>query len=426
MKVVVLGLWHLGCVTAACGAKFFDVVGLDFEPQTIDDLRRGKPPIFELGLEGLIRNGFASHRLSFESDPATALKNSNLLWVAYDTPVDEDDQPDVTPVLEGIDRCMPYLPDNAAVLISSQVPAGTCHLLETRYPGRRFAYSPENLRLGRAIEIFFHQDRIILGTRHDLEEDARLSELLSNFSPNVVRVRTESAEMIKHAINSFLALSITFMNEIARICEKVGADAREVESGLKSEPRIGPKAYLSPGGAFAGGTLARDVVTLDGLASRFGEDLFLIPAIKISNDQHKRWAIQKLREELGTLSGKQVTILGLTYKPNTDTLRRSLAIELCRQLQTEGVEVRAFDPVAKALPDDLQKAKLFRNIEQAASGSDALIVCTEWPQLRESDWPSIIAGLRQAIVIDPNGFLLSKLSPILEVNYRCVGKPRNS
>jgi UDPglucose 6-dehydrogenase len=425
MKVVVLGLWHLGCVTAACCAKFVDVVGLDFEQQTVEDLRTGKPPVFEPGLAHLVQNGCAAHRLSFESDPATALKDADLLWVAYDVPVDDDDKADIKPVLEGIDRCIPYLPDDAVILISSQIPAGTCHLLEMKYPRRRFAYSPENLRLGKAIEIFLHQDRIILGTRGD-GDGAQLSEFLSNFSTSIIQVRTESAEMIKHAINSFLALSITFMNEIARICEKIGADAREVESGLRSEARIGPKAYLSPGGPFAGGTLARDVVTLDGLANRLGEELFLIPAIKISNDQHKRWAIQRLREELGSLNGKQVTILGLTYKPNTDTLRRSLAIELCRMLQTEGVKLRAFDPAAKVLPVDLDDVHLFRNIEQAAPGSDALVVCTEWPQLLESDWPSIVAGLRHAVLIDANGFLLSKMQGIPGVSYRCVGKPQNS
>ncbi len=335
MKVVVLGLWHLGCVTAACCAKFVDVIGLDFDQQTVSRLKAGIPPIFEPGLADLIQDGFASHRLSFESDPAIALADADLLWVTYDTPVDDDDKPDVNPVLEGIDRCVSFLPDEALVLISSQVPAGTCRLIEGRYPGKRFVYSPENLRLGKAIEIFLHQDRIVLGTRRD-DDFARVSELLSNFSINILHVRTESAEMIKHAINSFLALSITFMNEIARICEQVGADAREVERGLKSEARIGPKAYLSPGGPFAGGTLARDVVTLDHLAYQLGEELILIPAIKVSNDQHKKWAIQKLREELGSLTGKRVAILGLTYKPNTDTLRRSLALELCRSLIAAG------------------------------------------------------------------------------------------
>jgi UDPglucose 6-dehydrogenase len=423
MKVVVLGLWHLGCVTAACCAKFVDVTGLDFDDRTIHDLRAGQPPIFEPELADLIQDGLASKHLSFESDPAIALPGADLLWVSYDTPVDEDDKPDVRPVLEGIDRSLPYLPEGAMVLISSQIPAGTCRLLEGRYPDRRFAYSPENLRLGKAIELFLHQDRILLGTRRN-EDVARLSELLKNFSMNIIQVRIESAEMIKHAINSFLALSITFMNEIARVCEHVDADAREVERGLKSEARIGPKAYLSPGGPFAGGTLARDVVTLDHLASRFGEELFLIPAIKRSNDQHKQWAIQKLREELGSLTGKRVAILGLTYKPDTDTLRRSLAIELCRSLVAERADLTAFDPVVAVMPEDLSKLQITRRVSDAIKDADATVVATEWPQLLEIDWRESVASMKQPIVVDANGFLRAKLSEYPEVIYRTVGAPR--
>jgi UDPglucose 6-dehydrogenase len=423
MKVVVLGLWHLGCVTAACCAKFADVAGLDYDEQTIRNLRAGKPPIFEPGLADLIQEGLLSQHLSFESDPAIALAGADLLWVSYDTPVDDNDQPDVKPVLEGIERSLPYLPIGAMVLISSQIPAGTCRMLEGRYPDRRFAYSPENLRLGQAIENFLHQNRILLGTR-GTDDAARLSELLSNFSMNIIQVRVESAEMIKHAINSFLALSISFMNEIARVCEQVGADAREVERGLKSEPRIGPKAYLSPGGPFAGGTLARDVMTLDHLASRFGEELFLIPAIKTSNDQHKNWAIQKLREELGSLTGKRVTILGLTYKPNTDTLRRSLAIELCRHLIAERVDLTAFDPVVAVMPIDLGKIQIMRSVSEAIKGADALIIATEWPQLLDIDWKEAVRSMKQAIVVDANGFLRPKLSNLPEVIHRSVGIPR--
>ena len=421
MKVVVLGLWHLGCVTAACCAKFVDVVGLDFDERTVDDLKAGKPPIFEPGLAELIQDGFLSRHLSFESDPAIALTDADLLWVTYDTPVDEDDKPDLKPVLEGIDRCLPHLPIDAVVLISSQIPAGTCHLLEGRYPGRRFAYCPENLRLGKAIDIFLHQDRIVLGTRRD-DDAAQVSELLSKFSINIIHVRIESAEMIKHAINSFLALSITFMNEIARICEQVGADAREVERGLKSETRIGPKAYLSPGGPFAGGTLARDVVTLDHLASQFGEELFLIPAIKTSNDQHKDWAVQKLREELGSLTGKRVAILGLTYKPNTDTLRRSLALELCRSLAAQGVTLAVFDPVVAAMPADLSNIRITRHVPEAIEDADAVIVATEWPQLLDTDWHESVGLMKQAIIVDANGFL--KLSGFAGLIYRSVGIPK--
>jgi UDPglucose 6-dehydrogenase len=421
MKVVVLGLWHLGCVTAACCAKFVDVIGLDFDERTVDDLKAGKPPIFEPGLAELIQDGFLSLHLSFESDPAIALTDADLLWITYDTPVDDDDKPDLKPVLEGIDRCLPHLPTDAVVLISSQIPAGTCHLLEARYPGRRFAYSPENLRLGKAIDIFLHQDRIVLGTRRD-DDAAQVSELLSKFSINIIHVRIESAEMIKHAINSFLALSITFMNEIARICEQVGADAREVERGLKSEARIGPKAYLSPGGPFAGGTLARDVVTLDHLASQFGEELFLIPAIKTSNDQHKDWAVQKLREELGSLTGKRVAILGLTYKPNTDTLRRSLALELCRSLAAQGVTLAVFDPVVAAMPADLSNIRITRHVPEAIEDADAVIVATEWPQLLVTDWQESVGLMKQAIIVDANGFL--KLSGFAGLIYRSVGIPK--
>src|SRR5260221_3087317 len=328
MRIVVLGLWHLGCVTAACAAKFESVVGLDFDTAVVGQLQNGIPPLFEPGLAGLINEGLESKRLGFSDDPALACPDADLLWVCYDTPVDDNDVGDLTPVIEGIERCVPHLQAGSLILISSQIPAGTCRALETRFTNHRFACSPENLRLGKALSIFMNADRIILGVRR--ESDMReLEGLLTHFTQNLIVVRTESAEMIKHAINSFLANSIAFMNEISRVCEQVGADAKEVERGLKSEPRIGPGAYLSPGGPFAGGTLARDVVALTKIAQEKGEPIVLVPAIKLSNDQHRLWAIQKLQEELGELGGKSVAILGLTYKPGTDTLRRSLAIELC-------------------------------------------------------------------------------------------------
>jgi UDPglucose 6-dehydrogenase len=422
MKIVVLGLWHLGCVTAACCAKFYEVVGLDFDLQTIEKLRAGKAPVFEPGLEDLIRAGLTSGRLSFESDPAVALQSADLLWVGYDTPVDEDDRADLALVLNGIDCCLPYLDENAIVLISSQIPAGTCRSLEKRYPGKRFAYSPENLRLGKAIEIFLKPERIILGTRTGVDSD-RLRALFGNFSDDVISVTTESAEVIKHAINSFLAVSIAFMNEVSRVCEKVGADAREVERGLKSEARIGPKAYLSPGGPFAGGTLARDVVTLVRLAEEFGEDLVLIGAIKASNDQHKEWAIQKLREELGPLDGKRVAVLGLTYKPGTDTLRRSLAIEVCRLLRKEGAVLTAYDPIVSAMPGDLAEVPLMRNVRTAVADADAAVVATEWPELLDANWEENLRLMKGRIVVDANGFLRHKLPDFPGLRYRSVGRP---
>jgi UDPglucose 6-dehydrogenase len=423
MKIVVLGLWHLGCVTAACAAKFESVVGLDLDPLVVAQLRNGKPPLFEPGLAELITDRLHNKRLTFSDDPDSACREADLLWVCYDTPVDDNDVADLTPVIEGIRRCVPHLRSGTLILISSQVPAGTCRALEVRFPGYRFAYSPENLRLGKAISIFTKADRIILGVRE--EADAKeLEPLLTRFTQNLIAVRTESAEMIKHAINSFLASSIAFMNEISRVCELVGADAREVERGLKSEPRIGPGAYLSPGGPFAGGTLARDVVALMKIGQEQGEPLVLVPAIKRSNDQHKLWAIQKLREEFGELSGKRVAILGLTYKPGTDTLRRSLAVELCRELLKAGADVRAYDPIVATVPDDLTGITLSRKLEEVVADADAVVVCTEWPEIREADWDAILAKTKDLLFVDANGFLATATGNRTGVIYRQVGKPR--
>ena len=182
-----------------------------------------------------------------------------MLWLCYDTPVNENDEADVDFVLARLRRALPHLPKGALVLISAQMPVGTCRKLEAEFPQFHFAYSPENLRLGKAIDAFEKAERVVVGIRNDAKKPL-LEELFAPFTPQILFMRTESAEMVKHALNSFLALSITFINEIARLGEHVGADAREVSAGLKSEPRIGPKAYLGPGGPFAGGTLARDVV----------------------------------------------------------------------------------------------------------------------------------------------------------------------
>ena len=258
MKVVVFGLWHLGCVTAACCAEHFEVVGLDFTPEVIANLRRGRAPIFEPGLDELIQRGLNSKQLSFTTEEKEALAGANIIWICYDTPVDDNDVPDIDFVLARIERCIPCLHPGAIVLISSQMPAGTCRRLDEKHAAKRisFACSPENLRLGDALKIFRNPDRIVAGVR-DEETRGTLAKLFAPFARDrVLWMSPESAEMTKHGINAFLALSVTFANEIAQLCEAVGANAREVEQGLRSESRIGQKAYLRPGAAFAGGTLA--------------------------------------------------------------------------------------------------------------------------------------------------------------------------
>ncbi len=425
MNVTVFGLWHLGCVTAACCAKHFDVVGLDFDAENVAKLNTGKAPLFEPGLDELLTSGLNQKKLRFTDDAAEGCRSADILWVTYDTPVDDDDRADVELVLAHIRKCVPLLPKGALVLLSSQLPVGTCALLEGEFGqlGYRFACTPENLRLGKAIEIFTKADRIIAGFR-DERAKLQLTTLFAPFTSQVVWMRSESAEMTKHAINGFLALSITFMNELSLLCERTGADAKEVEQGLKSESRIGPKAYLSPGGAFAGGTLARDVVTCINLGEKFGENLSIFPAIKQSNDRHRQWALRKVTQLFPSPPRGPVALLGLTYKPGTDTLRRSSAVELARALHARGFQVAAHDPSLKSLPAELSFISLQPDAASLTHNASALVVCTEWPEFRaRTDWPALVAGMKAPLVIDATRFLSAQLKSINPLTYLTVGSP---
>ena len=421
MNITVLGLWHLGSVTAACCARHFQVIGLDYDEPIIAGLQQGKAPLLEPGLNELIAAGLAAKRLSFTADPKLACAIADVLWLSYDTPVNENDESDAEGVLNQARRALPHLPAGALVLISAQLPVGTCRTLETEFPQLHFACSPENLRLGKAIDAFEKADRAIVGLRTGAKKPL-LEALFNPFAAQTIFMRTESAEMVKHALNSVLALSITFITEIARLCEHVGADAKEVSEGLKSEPRIGRKAYLGPGGPFAGGTLARDVVTLTKLAAANGEMLSVIPAIKQSNDLHRGWAFRRLQARLGDLRGKTIAVLGLVYTPNTDTLRRSAAVELCQQLLAAGARVQAHDPAVRQLPAELAALNLGADLGQALRDADAAVVCTEWPQFRQADWAALAPVMRQRVFVDANRFLEKELKLISGVELLSVGR----
>lgn len=430
MRVCVVGLWHLGTVTAAClAAAGHDVVGLDFEPDTLAGLAAGRAPLFEPGLDDLLQQGLAAGRLRFSGDPAEALAGAEVVWVAYDTPVDDDDNADVEHVVGRVAGLFPRLEPGALVLVSSQLPVGSTRRLELMYaeahPGREvgFAYSPENLRLGKAIAVFMEPDRVVVGIRR--EEDRELvAALLRPITGRVEWMGVESAEMTKHALNAFLATSVTFINEVATLCEQVGADAKEVERGLKSEARIGPKAYLGPGGPFAGGTLARDINFLSAIGAAHGRPTHLISAVRASNDAHKAWAGRRLEALLGPLAGRRVAVWGLTYKPGTDTLRRSSAVELCRWLAAQGAQVLAHDPAVRALPEELAALVALQATPlEAIAGAEALVVATEWPDYRAVTADQIVAAMARPAVVDANRFLARALGGDPRVSYVSVGKP---
>lgn len=429
MKVAVVGLWHLGTVVAAClGKAGHEVVGIDEDRGVIADLVLGKPPIAEPGLEETCKAAVQAGMLRFSSDLASA-SDADVVWIAYDTPVDDQDKADVQFVQQKIEALLQHLRTETLVLISSQVPVGFTRAMtefaQKTCPEKNlfFGYSPENLRLGKAIQVFTEPDRIVVGISH---EKARLKvlDLLKSFTENIVWMSIESAEMTKHALNAFFALSITFINEIASICEQVGADAKEVEQGLKTEARIGPKAYLGPGAAFAGGTLARDIEFLNQLAGENNLKTPILSAVRLSNEEHKNWPARRLQQKLLTLDGKVIAILGLTYKPGTDTLRRSSAVELCEWLLEQGSTVQAHDPAISALPEEKHSAiHLKKSIREAIQGANAIVVATECPEFKDITAEQLTTWMQHPLVLDANAFLKKNLANEKKIDYLMVGKP---
>lgn len=431
MTVCVYGLWHLGSVTAAClASRGITTVGLAETAQAVAELDAGNAPLFEPGLDALIGKGIEAATLRFTSDVAAAVGTADLLWVTFDTPVDDDDVADVVYVMDRVRGTFPHLKDGAVVMISSQVPVGSTALLERDFAevanGRTvsFAYSPENLRLGAAIQVFTQSERIVIGIRGDIARNV-IEPVLKPFCNTLLWMRVESAEMVKHALNAYLATCVTFTNEIATVCESVAADMSEVEGALRLDPRIGKKAYVRAGSAFGGGTLARDVQFLKAIAKQGGVRVPVLAAVLESNDHHKGWVVRHLRSQLGDLTGKKVGVLGLAYKAGTDAIRRSVAIEVIEELIGEGAVVTVFDPKVTTLPEPLNSAvTIAASADEVFASSEAVVLATEWPEFRELDFASLIPAMKRRLLIDQNAFAGKQLADMPGLDYIVAGKVR--
>jgi UDPglucose 6-dehydrogenase len=431
MTVCVYGLWHLGAVTAAClASRGIATVGLAETAEAAAEMHAGEAPLFEPGLDALLTQGLRSGTLSFTCDAAAAVSSANLLWVCFDTPVDDEDIADVNYVLDRVRETFSHLRDGSVVLISSQVPVGSTASLEQDFAkvaaGRRvsFAYSPENLRLGDAIRVFNEPERIVIGVRSD---DARkvIEPVLKPFCETLLWTRVESAEMVKHALNSYLATCVTFTNEIASICESVSADMSEVEAALRLDPRIGKKAYVRAGSAFGGGTLARDVQFLKAVARDRDARVPVLSAVLESNDHHKGWVVRHLRRRLGALEKRKIGVLGLAYKAGTDAIRRSVAVEIIQELVDSGAEVTVFDPKVAALPEPLNSAVTFAgSAGEVFKSSEAVVLATEWPEFRELDFATLFPNMKHVLLIDQNAFAAKQLSGISGLDYVVAGRTK--
>jgi UDPglucose 6-dehydrogenase len=410
--VAVVGIWHLGIVNCVGFAEQgYEVVGIELDAEKAASLQSGVPPLFEPGLEELMKKHLASGRLRFTSDPKSV---SGARWVviAYDSPVNDKDEVDIGPVVRASRAVAPSLGRDTPLVITSQLPLGTCETIEKdlrkRIPAWQsgVVYTPENLRLGQAIDRFREPDMIVLGA-NDERARAAAMELYAPFQTEKVAMNLRSAEMVKHALNTFLATSIAFINEIACLSDRLGADAVAVGKALKLDKRIGNRALMMPGLGFSGGTLARDVTQLRKFSRELKYKSKMLDAIMSVNEGTFDEVIVKLENRLGKLRGKRVGILGLTYKSGTSTVRRSPAIKIIRKLNSLGAKCTGFDRAASA--DELREYKgLFERVdspEALADGADAIVLVTEWPEFRDIDFAAIGARMKRRVLVDSKNHL---------------------
>ena len=427
-KICVIGIWHLGSVYSACLADLgYKIVGLDRDPDRIKNLSSGAPPIFEPGLQEMIGDNILAGKLTYSNDFASGLKGAGYVLITYDTAVDENDEVDLSIILETAQTINKNLEDGAVLVVSSQVPVGTCDriksLVKQENPSLDFdvACCPENLRLGQAIDYFKNPDRIVIGADSELTLD-RVEDLFHVISSPVIRMNLRSAEMTKHAINTFLSACISFANEIANLSDEVGADALKVAEALKSEARIGSRLPLLPGLAFSGGTLARDLKILKKLGQNNDCETPLINGILRVNELQNGVVLRKLNKIYGGLKGLSVGVLGLTYKAGTSTLRRSAAVEIIKDLKTSGATVRAYDP--KADPDEVRQHDGLENSKDpyaVARGSDALVIVTAWPEFMNLDFPLIKSIMQKPVIIDAMNMLDAHMMSSLGFVYAGIG-----
>ena len=420
----VIGTGYVGLVTAAGFAELgSDVYCVDIDAAKIATLQRGEVPIYEPGLAEVIERN--SHRLHFSTSLDAAIANSRLLFVSVGTPPTYAGDADLSAVLAVVDE-MPASSDHALVM-KSTVPCGTgrsiCRLLAEQGKGQlSYVSCPEFLKEGSAIEDFTRPDRVVVGDDGEGWAGDAVSELYAPLGAPLVRTDVASAEMIKLASNAFLATKISFINEIANVCEETGANVLEVARGVGLDERIGPK-FLSAGIGYGGSCFTKDVSALKLLAANSGYHFQLLGSVIEVNELQKRRVVSKLARRFeGSLAGRQIGLLGLAFKPNTDDMRGASSLVLAARLEAEGAQVRAFDPVAtdearKIMPE-LAYAE---RVEEVIAGADAIVLVTEWPQFLALDWPAVAASMRGNVVIDGRNALDPAAVRAAGLDYEGIG-----
>ena len=406
-RICVVGTGYVGLVAGACFADLGnEVICLDIDRPKIESLIAGEVPIFEPGLEELVRRNRAAGRLSFTCSYAEGVPGADFVFIAVDTPPGPAGEANLSSVEAAAAGIAAELEGRTIVVDKSTVPVGTGDLvgrLIRQHRGDEVEFhvvsNPEFLREGSAVSDFLRPDRVVLGSE-DPSAAREVAFLYRSFRCPVIVTDLRTAEMIKYASNAFLATRISFINEIAVMCEKLGADVTEVARGMGLDRRIG-EGFFAAGIGWGGSCFRKDVLALEHMAAVNGCHPQLLRAVMDINRDMRRSVVRKLRELVGDLRDARVAVLGLSFKPNTDDVRDAPAIEIVRLLQNEGAIVSAYDPVAmKRATPELSGVRFCEDAYQALEGTDAVILATEWNEFQEIDWDRAGKGMRRRILVD--------------------------
>ncbi|MBA2506858.1 MAG: UDP-glucose/GDP-mannose dehydrogenase family protein [Thermoleophilaceae bacterium] len=416
----VIGVGWVGLVTAACFADLgHEVYARDVIQEKVDSLTRGEVPIHEPGLAELVRKNAA--RLHFTTDMDEVLENAHLLFCCVDTPPTYSGDAD----LSRVEKVVEEIGDSTdhAIVMKSTVPVGTGRAIARKRVDVGYVSCPEFLKEGSAVTDFMHPDRVVVGADEGSEEfGKRVAALYEPLEAPIVMTDVASAEMVKLASNAFLATKISFINEIANVSEELGADVQEVAKGMGLDERIGSQ-FLRAGIGYGGSCFPKDVSALKQLAGNTGYHFQLLTAVIEVNELQKRRTIGKLQKHLGSLVGKEIALLGVAFKPDTDDVREATALVLAARLQGEGAHVRVYDPVAiENARDMLGGASIAGSALEAIDGADAAVLVTEWSEFAELDWNEVRGRMRQAVLIDGRNYLPRETLEAAGFAYEGVGR----
>jgi len=431
-RVGIIGVGYVGLVTGTCLAEVgHEVYGIDSNTEKIEMLTRGEVPIYEPGLNELIKKNMAEGRLSFGTDTAECVKRSEIIFICVNTPPKANGQADLRYVELAARNIAQALERYTIIVDKSTVPVHTGEkvtetIKRTNKEHLEFdvVSNPEFLREGSAIADAMHPDRIVIGVTSERAAKA-MRELYEPFNAPIIVTDIKSAEIIKHACNSFLAMKISFINSIANICEFAGANIDEVVEGMKRDERIGGQ-FLRAGIGYGGSCFPKDVSAFIHISDELGYDFDLLKAVEKINAEQRRRFIKKIEETLWVVGDKTIGVLGLAFKPDTDDMRNAPSVDIVRALQKEGAKVRVYDPVAmpnaKALLEDIEGVTFCADAYEAADGADALVIVTEWGEFKELDLERIRTLLTQPIVIDGRNVFEPARMEELGFIYKSVGR----